>query len=57
MIVFVPKDRTNSPRVIKIEDYKRWVSDYLQKTDDLALRLKVMALCENENLLLEKVKL
>ena len=25
--VCVPKDKTNSTRVIKIEDYKRWVSD------------------------------
>ena len=27
--VCVPTDNTNSTRVIKIEDYKRWVSDYL----------------------------
>ena len=43
--------------MIKIEDYKRWVSDHLQKAADLALRPKVMALYENANLLLEKVKL
>ena len=42
---------------IKIEDYKRWVSAHLQKAADLALRPKVMALYENANLLLEKVKL
>ena len=43
--------------MIKIEDYKRWVSGHLQKADDLALRPKVMALYDNANLLLEKVKL
>ena len=41
----------------KIEYYKRWVSDHLQKAADLALRPKVMALYENANLLLKKVKL
>ena len=55
--VCVPTDKTNSTRVINIEDYKRWVSDHLHKAADLALRPKVMALCENANLLLEKVKL
>ena len=55
--VWVPTEKTNSTRVIKIEDYKRWVSDHLQKAADLALRPKVMALHENANLLLEKVKL
>ena len=55
--VCVLTDKTNSTRVIKIEDYKRWVSDHLQKAADLALRPKVMALYENANLLLEKVKL
>ena len=55
--VCVPTDKTNSTRVIKTEDYKRWISDHLQKAADLALRPKVMALYENANLLLEKVKL
>ena len=43
--------------MIKIEDYKRWVSDHLQKAADLALRPKVMARYEKANLLLDKVKL
>ena len=43
--------------LINIEDYKRWVSEHIQKAADLALRPKVMALFENANLLLEKVKL
>ena len=43
--------------MIKIEDYKRWVSDHLQKAADLALRPNVMAPYESSNLLLEKVKL
>ena len=55
--VCVPTDKTNATRVIKIEYYKRWVSAHLQKAADLALRPKVMALYENANLLLEKVKL
>ena len=50
-------DKTNAKRVIKIEDYKRWVSTHLQKAADLALRPKVMALNENANLLVEIVKL
>ena len=37
--------------------YKWLVSDHLQKTAHLALRLKVMALHENANVLPEKVKL
>ena len=55
--VCVPTDKTNSTRVIKTEDDKRWVSDHLQKAAELALRPKVMALYENAILLLEKVKL
>ena len=43
--------------MIKIEDYKRWVSHHLQKAADLGLRPKVMALYENTLLLLEKVNL
>ena len=43
--------------LINIEDYKRWVSDHLQKAADLALRPKVMALFENGNVFIEKVKL
>ena len=50
-------DKTNSTGVIKIDDYKQWVYDHLLKAADLAIRLKVMALFENANLLLEKVKL
>ena len=42
--------------MIKFKDYKRWVSAHLQKAADLALRLKVMELYENANLLLDKVK-
>ena len=53
----VPTDKTNSTRVIKIDDYKLWLSYHLQKAADLALRPKVMAIYENANLLLEKVKL
>ena len=52
--VCVPTDKTNATRVIKIEDYKRWISTHLQKADDLALRPKVMALYENANLLLRE---
>ena len=55
--VCVPTDKTNSTRVIKIKDNKRWVSDHLQKAADLALRPKLIALYENANILLEKVKL
>ena len=55
--VCVTIDKTNSTRMINIEDYKRWVSDHLQKAAALALRPKVMALFENANLLLEKVKM
>ena len=43
--------------MIKIDDYKLWVSDHLQKAANLALRPKVMAIYENANLLLEKVNL
>ena len=50
-------DKTNATRVIKIEDYKMWVSAHLQKAAYLALRPKVMELYENANVLLEKVKL
>ena len=50
-------DKTNATRVIKIEDYKRWVSAHLQTADDLVICPKVIALYENANLLLEKVKL
>ena len=52
--VYVPTDKTNTTRVIKIEDYKRWVSAHLQKTADLALCTKVMELYENANLLLRE---
>ena len=52
--VCVPTDNTNSTRVIKIEEYKRLVSECLQKAANLAIRPKVMALFEDANLLLEK---
>ena len=52
--VCVLTDKTNATRVIKIKDYKRWVSAHLQKAADLALRPKVMALYENANLLLRE---
>ena len=55
--VCVPTNKTNATRVIKNEDYKRWLSAHLQKAADLALRPKVMALYKNENLLLKKLKL
>ena len=55
--VCVPTDKTNFTRVIKIEDYKRWVYDHLQKAADLALCPKVMSPYEKANLSLEKVKL
>ena len=42
---------------MKIKDYKRWLYSHLQKATDLAPCPKVMALYENANLLLEKVKL
>ena len=50
--ICVPTYKTNSTRVLKIEDYKRWVSDHLQKSSNLALCPKVMAPYENANMLL-----
>ena len=55
--VCVPTDKTNSTRVIYIEDYKRWVSEHLSKAEDLALRSKVVAIFEDANCLLDKVKM
>ena len=55
--ICVPTDKTNSTRVIKIEDYKRWVSYQILKVADLTIRPKVMSLSEESNLLLEKVKI
>ena len=55
--VCVPTDKTNSTRVIQIEDYKHWVSNHLSKAADLALRAKVVVLFENANDLLNKVKM
>ena len=55
--VCVPTDKTNSTKVIQIEDYKRWVSDHFSKAADLALRAKVVALSEDANILLDKVKM
>ena len=55
--VCVLKDKTNSTRVIQIEDYRRWVSNHLLKASDLALRPKVFSLFEDVNELFEKVKM
>ena len=55
--VCVTTDKNNSTRVIKTEQYKRWVSDHLLKAADLAQRLRVVALFEDANMLLEKVKM
>ena len=52
--VCVLTEKTNSARVIKIKDYKRWVSDHLLKAADLAFRPKVIALFEDVDKLLEK---
>ena len=56
-MVCVQTDKTNSTKVIQIEDYKRWVYDHLLKAADLALRAKVVALFEDANCLLDKVKM
>ena len=40
-----------------MEDYKQWVSDYLLKGSDLALRPKAITLFEDANELLKKVKM
>ena len=56
-IVCVPTYKTNSTRVIKIKDYKFWVSEHLLKADDLSLCPKFIALLEDANKLLEKVKM
>ena len=55
--VCVPTDKTNSTILIKIEDYKQWVSDHLLKAADLYLRPKVVSLLEDANELLKKVKI
>ena len=55
--VWVPTDKTNSTRVIQIEDFKSWVSDHLSKAEELALHTKVVALFEDANCLLDKVKM
>ena len=55
--VCVPTDKTNSTMVIQIKDYKCWISDHLSKAADLELRAKVVALFENANVLLDKVKM
>ena len=54
--VYVPTDNTNSTRVIQTEDYTRWVSNHLLKAADLALQAKLVALFEDANCLLDKVK-
>ena len=50
-------DRNNSTRLILIEDYKEWVSDRVFKAADLNLRPDVIALSEEANTLLKKVKM
>ena len=55
--VCVTTKKTNYNRVIQMEDYKQWVSDYLLKGSDLALRPKAITLFEDANELLEKVKM
>ena len=37
VIVCVPIDKTNTTRVIHIEDYRQWFIDQLLKASDLAL--------------------
>ena len=49
--------KINSTKIIKIEDYKRWVSDRLLKVANLAIRPKVMALFEDGNKIIDKVKM
>ena len=55
--VCILTDKTNSTRVIQIEDYNRWVSNHLLNAADLSLRPKVVAPFEDANTLLEKVKI
>ena len=55
--ICVPTDKTNSTKIIQIEDCKRWVSDHLSKATDLALRAKLVALFEDAKCLLDKVKM
>ena len=35
--VFVQTEKTYSTRVIRVEDYKRWVSDHILKSAELTL--------------------
>ena len=49
--------KTNSTRVIKIKDYQWWVSDHILKVVDLATRPEVVALFEDANKLIDKVKM
>ena len=55
--VYITTDKTNSTIVFQIKDSKRWVPDHLSKAADLALRPKAIALFEDANKLLEKVKM
>ena len=55
--VCVPTDKTNSTIEIKIEDYKRWVSNHLLKAEKLALHPKLIAMFEDANKLPEKMKM
>ena len=43
--------------MIHIEDYKRWVYEHFLKAEDLDIRPEVVALFEDANKLLDKVKM
>ena len=55
--VCFPTDKTNSTILIQIKDYKWCVSDHLLKAEDLALHPKLVALFEDADELLEKLKM
>ena len=44
-------------RVIHIEDYIKWISDHLLNADKLSLRPNLVAMFEDANKLLDKVKI
>ena len=55
--ICVLTDKRNSVGVIEFEDYKQCVYDHLLKAADIALCPMVVALFEDSNKLLEKVKM
>ena len=55
--ICVLTDKTNSAGVIEFEEYKMWGSDHLLKAADIALCPMIVALFEDANKLLEKVKM